>query len=91
MGLAPTLLLVRAIEAAAKQVGPDKITGEAVRKALLSTQISSEQMFEVLPNLAFSNDAPFPLSGLTVNVGTVKDGKYTIATERIPVPVVNKW
>ncbi|MEB2317329.1 MAG: ABC transporter substrate-binding protein [Pseudomonadota bacterium] len=91
MGLAPTLLLVRAIEAAAKQVGPDKITGEAVRKALLSTQISSEQMFEVLPNLAFSNDAPFPLSGLTVNIGTVKDGKYTIAAERVPVPVVNKW
>lgn len=91
MGLAPTLLLVRTIEAAAREVGPDKITGEAVRKALLSTRISTEDMFEVLPNIAFSNDAPFPLEGLTVSIGTVKDGKYTIAAERVPVPTLNKW
>lgn len=91
MGLAPTLLLVRAIEAAADQVGADKITGTAVRNALLSTSISTESMFEVLPTLAFSKEAPFPLSGLTVNIGTVKDGKYSIAAERVPVPVINKW
>lgn len=91
MGLAPTLLLVRAIEAAVKEVGPDKLTGEAVRNAILTTKITSEQTFGVLPDLAFSKDAPFPLSGLTANIGTIKDGKYTIAAEGVPVPEISKW
>ncbi len=91
MGLNQTLVALRAIEAAAKKNGADKITGETVREAMLSTTITSEQTFGILPNLTYSNEAPFPLSGLTVNIATVKDGKYTIVADKVPVPTLGKW
>ena len=91
MGLNQSLVALRAIEAAAKTVGADKVTGEAVRAALLKSPISSEQTFGVLPNLAYTNDAPFPTTGLTVNIGSVKDGKYIISASNAPVPTLAKW
>ncbi len=91
MGLNQALIAVRSVEAAAGKVGADKITGENLRQAMLSNKISAEQTFGILPGIAFTNEAPFPLEGLTVNIGTVKDGKYTIAAEGVPVPTVNKW
>ncbi|MGB3500881.1 MAG: ABC transporter substrate-binding protein [Mesorhizobium sp.] len=91
MGLNQTLVALRAIEAAAKAVGPDKVTGIAVREALLSHKISSADTFGILPDITYTNDAPFPTSGITVNIGTVKDGKYVIAAEGVAVPTVEKW
>lgn len=91
MGLNQTLVSLRAIESAAKMVGADKVTGEAVRTALLKSPITSEQTFGVLPNLTYTNEAPFPTTGLTVNIGTVKDGKYSISAANAPVPILNKW
>lgn len=91
MGLNQTIVALRAIEAAAKKNGADKITGEAVREAMLSTTITSEQTFGILPNLTYSNEAPFPLTGLTVNIATVKSGKYTIVADKAPVPSLAKW
>jgi branched-chain amino acid transport system substrate-binding protein len=82
---------VRAIEHAAKATGASKIDGEAVRRSLLSTPVSSKESFGVLPNLKWTNDAPFPTSGMTINIGTVDNGKYKIAAENVPVPVLNKW
>lgn len=90
-GLGQALLAIRAIEAAAKKVGPDKITGEAVREALVSTLFPSESTFGVLGSIKFSNDGPFPTQGLAVNIATVKDGKYTEAAANVPVPTLNKW
>jgi branched-chain amino acid transport system substrate-binding protein len=90
-GFNQALVALRAIEAAARKVGADKVTGEAVRNALLATPLTSEQTFGILPNLTYTNEAPFPVSGLTVNVATIKDGKYVIAGENAPVPVINKW
>jgi branched-chain amino acid transport system substrate-binding protein len=91
MGLNQTLVALRALEAAAKKVGTDKVTGEAVRAALLSAPIKSEQTFGILPNLAYTNDAPFPLSGLTVNIATIKGGRYVIVADKVPVPTLGKW
>ena len=91
MGLNQTMVAMRAIEAAAKKNGADKITGEAVREAMLSTPITSEQTFGILPNLTYTKEAPFPISGLTVNIATVKDGKYTIVADKAPVPTLSKW
>lgn len=91
MGMNQTLVALRAIEAAAKTVGPDKVTGEAVRAALLKTPITAEQTFGVLPNLTYTNEAPFPTAGLTVNIGSVKGGKYVISASNAPVPTLNKW
>lgn len=91
MGLNQTLVALRAIEAAAKATGPDKVTGQAVREALLNTTITSDQTFGVLSDVKYTNDAPFPTSGITVNIGTVKDGKYATAAEGVPVPTIEKW
>jgi branched-chain amino acid transport system substrate-binding protein len=91
MGLNQTLVALRAIEAAAKTVGPDKVTGQAVREALLSNTISSAQTFGVLSDVTYTNEAPFPTTGITVNIGTVKDGKYVTAADGVPVPTIEKW
>lgn len=90
-GMGQALITVRAIEAAAKKVGADKVTGEALRDALLSTSFPSAETFSVLPSVTFTKDAPFPTSGLTVSVGTVRGGKYTAAASDTPVPTLNKW
>ena len=91
MGLNQTMVALRAIEAAVKKNGAGKISGEAVREAMLSTTIASDQTFGILPNLTYSAEAPFPLSGLTVNIATVKDGKYSIVADKAPVPTLGKW
>ncbi|WP_178133747.1 ABC transporter substrate-binding protein [Vineibacter terrae] len=90
-GLGQTVVALRAIEATAKRVGADKITGEAIRETVLTTPITADQMFSILPGLKFTKDAPFPVSGLTVSIGTIKDGKYAAAAQGVPVPTLNKW
>jgi branched-chain amino acid transport system substrate-binding protein len=90
-GLGQALIAMRAIEAAAKKVGPDKITGEAVREALISTTISADDTFKILGNIKFTNDGPFPAQGMVASIATVKDGKYMEAAEHVPVPSLNKW
>lgn len=91
MGLNQALVALRAVEAAAKQAGPANVTGRLVREALLTTPIPSAQTFEVLSDLKFSNDAPFPTAGATVNIGTVKGGKYLGASQGVAVPQIEKW
>jgi len=91
MGFNQSLVALRAIEAAARKVGADKVDGDAVRTALMATPLASDQTFGFLPNLSYTNEAPFPVSGLTVNIATIKDGKYVIAAENAPVPVITKW
>lgn len=90
-GLGQALVTVRAVEAAARKVGADKITGEAMREALLSTTFSAADTFSVLPDVTFTKDGPFPTAGLTVSAGTVSGGKYTAAIQNAPVPTINKW
>ena len=90
-GLGQSLIAMRAIEAAAKKVGADKITGEAVRDALMTTTIPSDSTFKVLGDIKFNNDGPFPTQGLIVSIVTIKDGKYTTANPAVPVPAMNKW
>jgi len=90
-GLGQALIAMRAIEAAAKKVGADKVTGEAVREALMSTTISADETYKILGNTKFSNDGPFPTQGLVASIVTIKDGKYTEAAANVPVPSINKW
>jgi len=90
-GMGQTLVGLRAIELTARRVGPDKVTGETIRETLLTTPILSDQIFGALPNLTFTRDAPFPVSGLTAGIGTIKDGKHVAAAKDAPVPVLNKW
>jgi branched-chain amino acid transport system substrate-binding protein len=91
MGMNQALVAVRAIEASARDQGAAKVTGESVRAALLKAPIASKQTFGILPDLTFVPEAPFPVKGLTANIGTVSGGKYSIAAQAVPVPVLNKW
>lgn len=91
MGLSQAFVAVRSIENAVKDSGGKRITGEDVRKALLKHPIPSAQSFGVLPDLKYSEEAPFPTVGLSVNIGTVQNGQYKIAAEKVPVPKVTKW
>ena len=91
MGMNQALVAVRAIEGAVKDVGAGKLTGVAVRDSMLKNPISGKQTFGVLPDLVYTREAPFPLKGLTVNIGTVTGGKYVTAAENVTVPLLNKW
>ncbi|MBX3456573.1 ABC transporter substrate-binding protein [Ferrovibrio sp.] len=91
MGLNQTLVALRAVEAAAKKSGAANVTGRGVREALLSTTITSEQTFEILSDVKYTNDAPFPTTGATVNIGIVKGGKYITAAPGVAVPQIGKW
>ena len=91
MGLATSLLTVRAVEQVVKIKGPAGVTGADVRTALQTNAFPSELTFGVLPNIKFSNDAPFPTSGLAVNIGTIEKGMYKLVEQSAPVPNVNKW
>ena len=91
MGFNQSLVALRAIEAAARKVGADKVNGDAGRTALLATPLTTDQTFGMLPKLTYTNEAPFPVTGLTVNIASIKDGKNVIAADNVPVPVITKW
>jgi branched-chain amino acid transport system substrate-binding protein len=62
-----------------------------VRDALLATPIAGDRTFNVLGDIKFTNEGPFPTQGMVVSVVTIKDGKYTTAAKDVPVPAINKW
>ena len=82
---------VTVIDHAIEANGAEGLTGEMVREALFAKPITTEETHGFLPTLSFTPEAPFPLEGLKVNVGTVKDGKITIAATGVDVPQVEKW
>jgi len=68
----------------------DKVTGQAVRDAVIGMPITSESTFGYLPDLKFSENDPLPTSG-TVNIGTVEGGKFKAAALGVPYPQIKKW
>lgn len=93
LGISQALLTVRAVEHAARKVGADKLTGQAVYDVLVSDTFTEEELMGVLPTMKFNRDAPFPLEGGKVRVEWVKDGKYQLATPQwLTIPSdVTKW
>jgi branched-chain amino acid transport system substrate-binding protein len=93
LGVSQGLLAVRAVEHAARKVGADKLTGEAVYEALSTGTFTEDELMGVLPTLQFTKEAPFPLRGGKVQVETVKNGKYQLATPGwLPIPAdIAKW
>ena len=91
LGIGQTLYTMRALERAVAKVGPDKLTGLAIRDALLSGPTTSAQTFGYYPALAFTNDAPFPQTGLLATIATFKDGKSVLVGREVPVPRIAKW
>ncbi len=91
MGISQGLYTVAVIQHAIEENGADGVTGEKVREALFAQPITTEETHGFLPTLTFTPDAPFPLQGLKVNVGTVKDGKIAIDATGVDVPDLQKW
>lgn len=90
-GIAHQLYAGRAVEEAVETVGADKLTGQAMYDAMLSVEISADDTFGFLPALDWTGEAPFPTSGLTTSIGTVKDGKYSVAKLGSEIPELEKW
>ncbi len=91
LGLGQSIVAARAIEATVKAKGADKVTGEAVHEALLSTKFSGPELMGILPGMDFSNDAPFPTGNAKINVAFMRDAKVIHAASDVPVPAVPKW
>lgn len=90
-GIAQSLLLVRAVEAAGKKYGADKLTGDLVHKTLLETTFTSQDLFGYARDLKYEASAPFPVSDIRVNIGVVKDGKLVEAAHAHAVPKMDRW
>lgn len=90
-GIAHQLYANRAVEQAVETVGAENLTGEAVYDGLLEAKMTSDDLFGFLPDLDWSEEAPFPTSGLTTSIGTVKDGKYALAELAYEIPELEKW
>ncbi len=91
MGISQGLYIAVVIEHAIEEYGADALTGEKVREALFARPITTEETHGFLPTLTFTPEAPFPLKGLKVNVGTVRNGKIAIEATGVDVPDVSKW
>ena len=91
MGVSQGLYTVTVIQHAIEEHGAEGLTGEIVREALFAKPITTEETHGFLPTLSFTPEAPFPLKGLKVNVGTVRDGKIAIEATGVDVPNVHKW
>ncbi len=93
LGISQALLAVRGFEHAARKVGADKVTGEAVYEALSTGTFTEDELMGFTSTLHFTKDAPFPLKDAKVKVETVKNGKYQLATPQwLPIPAdVTKW
>ncbi len=91
MGMSQALVAARAMEQAVKDKGAGGVTGADVRAAVLSTPLTAERSFGVLPGIRYGNEAPFPTEGLAVNIGTVQNGQYRLLEQNVPVPKLTKW
>ena len=93
MALNQSILAVRAFEHAAKRVGADKVTGQAVYDAMFAAPFTYDELMGTLPDLYFTKDAPFSQKHLRVRIETVKGGKYVLADpDWVPIPTdIKKW
>jgi branched-chain amino acid transport system substrate-binding protein len=89
---AQALLALRVLEKAVAKVGADKVTGEAMRNALLDNVYTEQELLGALPTLDYDNTAPFPIGNIKVTAEVVKGGKVTpIGGGWLSVPDLKKW
>ena len=86
------LITLRGIERAAKTVGADNVTGEAVYNAMFEAPFTEDDLLGLAPTLTFTKEAPFSTDNLRVKATTVKDGKQVMIGDGwIDVPEIPKW
>jgi ABC-type branched-subunit amino acid transport system substrate-binding protein len=89
---AQALLAFRVLEKAVAKVGADKVTGEAMRAALLDNVFTEQELLGALPTLDYDASAPFPVGEIKASAEVVKDGKIVPYTSGwMPVPALAKW
>lgn len=89
---AQAVLALRVLEKAVAAVGPDKVTGEAMREALLKYVYTEADLLGALPTLDFDESAPFPIGKIKSTAEVVRDGKIVpVGTEWFEVPALEKW
>jgi branched-chain amino acid transport system substrate-binding protein len=92
VGMSQALVMVRAVETAARKYGGDKLTGELLYKTLIDTNFASKDFFGYSGgDIDYSVEAPFPTRDPRVNIGQVVGGKLTTAATQVPVPNLAKW
>lgn len=92
VGINQTLVMVRAVEAAARKNGGDKLNGELLYKTLIDTNFPAKDFFGFTGgDIDFSVDTPFPIKDPRVNIGQVVGGKLTTVAKGVPVPKLSKW
>jgi branched-chain amino acid transport system substrate-binding protein len=92
VGMSQALVMVRAVETAARKYGGDKLTGELLYKTLIDTNFSGKDFFGYSGgDIDYSVEAPFPTRDPRVNIGQVVGGKLTTAATQVPVPNLAKW
>lgn len=92
IGISQTLVLVRAVEAAARKHGGEKLTGEMIYNTLIGTSFPAKDFFGFTGgDLDFSVEAPFPTKDPRVNIGQVVGGKMTTVAKGVPAPKLVKW
>lgn len=89
MGMSQSMLAVRSVEAAVKKFGANNLTGAKLQEAMLTEPVVGYR--GLITEFRFTKQASFPGAGATVNIGTVKDGKYAIAASNVAVPELPKW
>jgi ABC-type branched-subunit amino acid transport system substrate-binding protein len=89
---AQAILAFRVLEKAIKAVGPDNVTGEAMRAALIDNVYTEQELLGALPTLDFDNSAPFPIGEIKATAEIVRDGKIVpIVDGWLSVPDLAKW
>jgi len=92
IGIGQAMVLVRAVEAAARKYGGDKLTGELMYKTLVDVSYPANQFNGFAGGeVDFSVEAPFPTKDPRVNVGQVVNGKLITVAPAIPAPKLEKW
>jgi branched-chain amino acid transport system substrate-binding protein len=92
IGISQSLVMVRAVEVAARKNGGDKLTGEMIHKVLLDTTFPGKDFFGFTGgDIDYSPEAPFPTKDPRVNVGQVVNGKLTVVARNVAAPKLVKW
>ncbi len=90
-GIGQAVLICRAVEAAAKKHGPDKLTGEIMHQTLMENTFTAKEMFGFANDISYSIAAPFPSYNPKVNIGQVKGGKMTTVATGVAIPKLERW
>jgi branched-chain amino acid transport system substrate-binding protein len=89
---AQALLALRVLERAVAKVGPNNVTGEVMRQALLDNVFTEQELLGALPTLDFDATAPFPIGQIRATGEVVRNGQIVpIEGGWLDVPAITKW